>query len=115
MGVIFNEILSRDSEEHNNHSDDNSDQEESVGFKKFMTLFQKVGQQSDVFKMYPTANRVMDIKIVAVKEAFRSQGVCKALFNKTKYVHMHVIIILSNIGISISHPCEAVLVQHYTF
>lgn len=82
--MISSEILSRNNEEHNNYDD--SDPEDSVKFKKFMTLFQKVGQESDVFKMYPTLNRVMDIKIVAVNEAFRGQGVCKALFDKTKYV-----------------------------
>jgi hypothetical protein len=86
IGVISNEILSRDSEEHNNYSDDSSCQDDSVKFKKFMTLFKKVEQESDVFKMHPTLNRVMDIKIVAVDEAFRGQGVCKALFDKTKYV-----------------------------
>lgn len=86
MGVILNEILSKDSEEHNDYNNDNSDQEDSVKFKKFMTLFKKVQQESDVFKMHPTLNRVMDIKIVAVDESFRGQGVCKALFDKTKYV-----------------------------
>lgn len=87
IGVISNEIVARDSEERTNCSSDIAeDQEGSVKFKEFMTLFQKVEQESDIFERYPDVNRIMDIKAVAVNEAFRGQGVCKALFYKIKYV-----------------------------
>ncbi|XP_060873743.1 arylalkylamine N-acetyltransferase 1-like isoform X2 [Metopolophium dirhodum] len=85
IGVISNEIMARDSEELSNCSSDiTEDQEGSVKFKEFMTLFKKIEQESDIFERYPDVNRVMDIKVVAVNEAFRGQGVCKALFYKSK-------------------------------
>jgi len=87
IGVISNEIMVRDSEQRNNCSSHIAeDQEGSVKFKEFMTLFQKVDQESDIFERYPDVNRIMDIKAVAVNEAFRGLGVCKALFYKSRYV-----------------------------
>lgn len=84
LGVILNDIILRDDTELENCNEEN--QEKCVKFKEFMNIFQKVKQESDVFRKYPDINRIMDIKIVAVDEAFRGQGVCKALFEKSKYV-----------------------------
>jgi len=87
IGVISNEIMARDSEHQSNcRTNITEDQEDSVKFNEFMTLFQKVEQESNIFERYPDVNRIMDIKAVAVNEAFRGQGVCKALFYKSKYV-----------------------------
>lgn len=85
MGVIVNDILSRDKEEQNIPSNINDDdqRDNNIKFKQFLTLFQKVGNESDVFGKFPDVNRIMEIKIVAVNEIFRGQGVCKALFEKT--------------------------------
>ncbi|XP_027854560.2 arylalkylamine N-acetyltransferase 1-like isoform X2 [Aphis gossypii] len=85
IGVITNEIIVRDNEKRSNCSSNSKVQEQgSVKFNKFMKLFQKVEQESDMFERYPNVNRVMDIKGVAVDETFRGQGVCKALFYKSK-------------------------------
>lgn len=51
-----------------------------------MNLFQKVKEESDPFKKYSNVNRIMEITLVAVNDIYKGQGVCKALFNKTKYV-----------------------------
>lgn len=85
MGVIVNEIMTRDCAGHDDGQEDDG-QEDSVNFKKFMDLFQKVERESDVFGKYPDVDRIMHIKMVAVAEAFKGRGVCTALFEKTKYV-----------------------------
>lgn len=86
MGVILNEILYKNNEKPNHRNYEN-EEETSNKFEEFMALFQKVEKESDVFGKYPEINRIMDIKIVTVNEVFRGQGVCTALFDKTKYVH----------------------------
>ncbi|VVC39910.1 Hypothetical protein CINCED_3A010096 [Cinara cedri] len=84
MGVILNEIITRDGTEHNNDDDNHQHQEDSVSFKKFRNLFQKAKRESDIFGKYPEVERIMHIKIVAVDDAFKGRGVCTALFDKTK-------------------------------
>jgi len=81
IGVTVNAILSRDDAKPNDRASDGA-----VKFETFMALFEKVGREMDVFGTYPEINRVMDIAIVAVDETFRGRGVCKSLFDKTKYV-----------------------------
>jgi len=99
IGVITNEIIVRDKEKRSNCSSNSEVQEGSVKFNEFMKLFQKIEQESYMFERYPNVNRVMDIKGVAVNEIFRGQGVCKALFRKSKYVR-HTLLFLSSINIS---------------
>ncbi|KAL4090974.1 hypothetical protein QTP88_025724 [Uroleucon formosanum] len=62
------------------------DQEGSVKFKEFMTLFQKVEQESDIFKQYQDyINRVIDIKTVTANEAIKrprnAGGIEKQILN----------------------------------
>lgn len=85
MGVIINDIMSRDNKEVQQICNDVSDEDQgnNIKFKKFMTLFQKIENESDVLGKFPDVNRIMEIKIVAVNEIFRGQGLCKALFEKT--------------------------------
>lgn len=85
MGVIINDITSRDNKEKQKICNDINDEDQgnSIKFKKFMTLFQKIENESDVLGKFPDVNRIMEIKIVAVNEIFRSQGLCRALFEKT--------------------------------
>lgn len=73
IGVISNDIMAWDSEEWSNrNSGIIEDQEGSVKFKEFMTLFQKVEQESDIFKQYQDyINRVIDIKTVTANEAIK--------------------------------------------
>ncbi|XP_025199058.1 dopamine N-acetyltransferase-like [Melanaphis sacchari] len=84
IGFISNEIIDRENKKPSNCSSKIDDQENSFKFKEFMTLFQKIEQESAMFERYPDVNRVMDIKAVAVNETFKGQGVCKALFYKSK-------------------------------
>lgn len=86
MGVILNEIMTRDCTEYDD-DDGHGHQDDSVHFKMFMDLFQKVKREADVFGKYPDVDRIMHINIVAVDDAFKGRGVCTALFNKTKYVY----------------------------
>lgn len=84
MGVIVNDIMSRNKEQQNICNDIHvEDKGNNIKFKKFMTLFKKIGNESDVLGKFPDVNRIMEIKIVAVNEIFRGQGLCKALFEKT--------------------------------
>lgn len=85
MGVIINSITSRDNKEKQKTCNDINDEDQgnSNKFKKFITLFQKIGNESDVLGKFPDVNRIMEIEIVAVNEIFRGQGLCKALFEKT--------------------------------
>jgi len=86
MGVILSSIQSRDSNTNPENSDDEYEQGDTAvdKFEKFMNLFGKVAREIDLFGVYPEINRVLDIEIVAVDEAFRGRGVCKRLFDKTK-------------------------------
>lgn len=90
MGVIVNEIMTRDGAAQEDGQEDDDDQEDSVNFKKFKVLFKKVKRECDVFGMYPDVDRLMHIKMVGVAEAYQGRGVCTALFEKTKYVCTHV-------------------------
>lgn len=85
MGVIMNEILYKNNGKLNNSNYEN-EEESSNKFEEIMAFFQKVDKESDVFGKYTEINRMMYIKIVTVNEVFRGQGVCTALFDKTKYV-----------------------------
>lgn len=99
LGVIVNEIMIRDNY-NNKEQNDNfvEDKDPDNRFNKFMNIFKKVGRESDVFGKYTEINRIMVIKIVAVNDAFKGQGVCKVLFDKTKYalsiVYYKIIILL---------------------
>lgn len=83
MGVILNNIMHRDDVEQDNDDDETCN--EKSKFKDIVVLLDKIKREVDMFAHYPSVNRIMDIKIVAVNEAYRGQGVCKALVDKTKY------------------------------
>lgn len=82
MGIILNNIMLRDDVEEN---EDDENCNESSKFKDIVVLLDKIKREADVFSQYPSADRIMDIKIVTVNDAYRGQGVCKALVDKTKY------------------------------
>lgn len=83
MGVILNNIMHRDDVEENDDNDETCN--ENSKFKDIVVLLDKIKREADVFTQYPDVHRVMEIKIVTVNEAYRGQGVCKALVDKTKY------------------------------
>lgn len=94
MGVILCNIQSRDSNTSPENSDDEHRRDDVAvdKYEKFMNLFGKVAREMDVFRVYPEINRVLDIEIVVVNEAFRGRGVCKTLFDKTKYVCIYLLV-----------------------
>lgn len=90
MGVVLNEIQSRDSQEPEpNSCSNNEDFDNGNKCEKLMAFFQKVKKESDIFGKYPDINRIMEIQVVAVNEAFKGKGLCTALFDKAKYVYLY--------------------------
>lgn len=80
MGVILNNLMTRNDNEENIESDS----EDKTKFNDISLLLDKVYKEANVFTKFPNADRIMDIKIISVNESFRGQGVCKALIDKTK-------------------------------
>lgn len=83
MGVILNTIMHKDDMDEEEDDDDETCNE-NTKFKNIVALLNKIKREADVFSQYPNVNRIMEIKIVTVNEAYRGQGVCKALVDKTK-------------------------------
>lgn len=84
MGVILNNIMRRDDIEED--EDDDESCNENLKFKEIVVLLNKIKREAGVFAQYPNVDRILEIKIVTVNEAYRGQGVCKALVDKTKYL-----------------------------
>jgi len=93
MGVILNNIMHRDDVEEDD--EDGETCNDNLKFKDIVVLLDKIKREADVFTQYENVNRVLEIKIVTVNEAYRGQGVCKALVDKTKYaknrINTHII------------------------
>ncbi|XP_015363578.1 PREDICTED: dopamine N-acetyltransferase-like isoform X1 [Diuraphis noxia] len=81
VGASLNTTICRDNEI-KQFGDENNDK--SSKFNDIMVLLDKAGRDVDVFGHYPNINRIMELKIITVNEAYRGQGVCKALINKSK-------------------------------
>lgn len=81
MGIILNTMMKRDEEENDDEDEANI---KNLRFNDIVVLLDKIKREADVFGQYPRVDRIMEIKIVAVNEAYRGQGVCKALIDKTK-------------------------------
>ncbi|XP_025423942.1 dopamine N-acetyltransferase-like isoform X2 [Sipha flava] len=84
MGVILNNIMHRNEEEEEEEDDEDDNCNDNLKFKEIVVLLDKIKKEADVFEQYPNVNRILEIKIVTVNEAYRGQGVCKALVDKTK-------------------------------
>lgn len=84
MGVILNNIMRR--VDVINEDDDDDSCNENSKFKDIVALLDKIKREADVFVQYPNVDRILEIKIVTVNDAYRGQGVCKALVDKTKYI-----------------------------
>lgn len=82
MGIILNTMMNRDDVEETNDEDETNIKK--LRFNDIVVLLDKIKREADVFAHYPHVDRIMEIKIVAVNEAYRGQGVCKALVDKTK-------------------------------
>ncbi|XP_022168222.1 dopamine N-acetyltransferase-like [Myzus persicae] len=81
MGASLNTTLCRD-DEIKKYGDENNDK--SSKFNEIMVFLDKAEQNIDIFGKYPNIDRIMELKIITVNEAYRGQGVCKALINKSK-------------------------------
>lgn len=81
MGVILNDIICRDNME---KTSSNHKYNGGSKYNDIMTLLNKVQQEVDVFGKYTNVHRIMRLLIISVNEAYRGQGVCKALITKTK-------------------------------
>ncbi|CAI6364328.1 unnamed protein product [Macrosiphum euphorbiae] len=81
MGVSLNTTLCRDNEI-KKYSDENNDK--SSKFNDIKVFLDKAEQDIDVFGQYPNIDHIMELSIITVKEAYRRQGVCKALIDKSK-------------------------------
>lgn len=83
MGASLNTILCRDNEI-KKISDENNDK--CPKYNHIMDFLDKAERDVDVFGQYPNIDRIMELKIITVNEAYRGQGVCKALIDKSKYI-----------------------------
>ena len=95
MGASLNCIVGRDNEI-KNYGDDNNDK--SSKFNDIMVFLDKAGRDINVFGQFPNIDRIMELKIIAVHEAYRGQGVCKALIDKSKYIKHNLFIIITLIA-----------------
>lgn len=80
MGVRLNRLKNR------NDADSFPYQncEDSPKYNEWMNINGKVWREVDVFGRYSNVNRLLELKCVAVKHAYRGQGICKALYSKTR-------------------------------
>lgn len=81
IGVILNSKTCRDTEK--KYIVDESSTESSK-YNEIMTLLAKIQREVDVYGKYPNVNHIMHIYVIAVNDAYRGRGVCKALIAKTK-------------------------------
>jgi len=92
MGASLNTTLCRDNEIKKS-SDENNDK--SSKYNDIMVFLDKSERDIDVFGQYPNIDRIMELKIITVNEAYRRQGVCKALIDKSKYIKYNLFIIIT--------------------
>lgn len=84
MGVILNSMKYKNDTKEDTGLDDKFSK--NADLKKVRDLFDKIEREVDVFSQYPSVDRMFEINMVMVNDVYRGQGVCKALFDKSKYV-----------------------------
>lgn len=84
LGVSLNGSISRDGDENENSKESSIESCANPKFKKILQLLSTVTKLSDVFGHFPTAEKILDIRILSVDESCRGQGICKALIDKTR-------------------------------
>jgi len=92
MGASPNTTLCRNNEI-KKYSHENKDK--SSKFNDIKVFLDKAEQDIDVFGQYPNIDHIMELSIITVKEAYRRQGVCKALIDKSKYIKYNLFIIIT--------------------
>lgn len=81
MGATLNSTVCR-GDKIKQYSDKNNAR--SIKYNELMIFLDKAGRATDFFGQYPNIDRIMKLEIITVNEAYRGQGVCKALVNKSK-------------------------------
>ncbi|XP_025204683.1 dopamine N-acetyltransferase-like [Melanaphis sacchari] len=81
MGVSLNSATCRDTKIKEIDEEKN---DKSPKFNDIMDLLSKAERDINIFEKYPSIDRIMELKIITVNEAYRGQGVCKTLVNKSK-------------------------------
>lgn len=83
MGASLNNAMFRGNEIQEVGEENN---EKCSKYNDIMGLLDKAERDTDIFGKYPNIDRIMELKIITVNEAYRGQGICKALVNKSKYI-----------------------------
>jgi len=86
MGVRLNRLKYRDDAD--SFSYQNSDN--TPKYNEWMNINDRVWREVDVFGRYSNVNRLLELKCVAVKQEYRDQGICKALYSKTRYLSIQL-------------------------
>lgn len=84
MGITLNNIMCRD-DLLIQYGDE--DMDKISKYNEIEIFLDKVRKNSDIYEKYPNVDKIMELKIISVNEAYRRQGVCKALINKSKYLY----------------------------
>lgn len=85
LGVRLNGLLTR-AEYSEEPADSQQEVEECTHprFRKILRLLKRVYWESNVFTRFPEAQRVLEIRITSVDEAYRCLGIAQAFTERTK-------------------------------
>ncbi|XP_026817805.1 dopamine N-acetyltransferase-like isoform X1 [Rhopalosiphum maidis] len=81
IGAVLNSTVCR-GDKIKHYSDKNNDK--SLKYNEIMIILEKAERDIDFFGQYPNIERLMKLEIITVNEAYRGQGICKALVKKSK-------------------------------
>ncbi|XP_027852763.2 arylalkylamine N-acetyltransferase 1-like [Aphis gossypii] len=110
MGATLNSTACR-GDKIKQYSDKNNNR--SIKYNELMIFLDKAGRDTDFFGQYPNIDRIMKLEIITVNEAYRGQGVCKALVNKSKELALELG--YQMIGVDCSSNFTAMAVERFGF
>ncbi|KAE9537435.1 hypothetical protein AGLY_006458 [Aphis glycines] len=110
MGATLNSTACR-GDKIKQYSDKNNDR--SIKYNELMIFLDKAGRDTDFFGQYQNIDRIMKLEIITVNEAYRGQGVCKALVNKSKELALELG--YQMIGVDCSSNFTAMAVERFGF
>ncbi|KAL1131987.1 hypothetical protein AAG570_011597 [Ranatra chinensis] len=82
VGVCLSGIVKKEDAE--DSKGDSLEECANPKFKKILNLLTTVSKECDIFQRYPHLDTVLEIRVVSVDNAYRGQGIAKALFDQTK-------------------------------
>jgi len=82
LGVRINNLKCREDAQNDDHIENSTGGPKS---NEILKLLKTIQREVDIFGQYPNVNRLLELKCVSVIDTCRNQGICKALYNKTKY------------------------------